>query len=430
MFSSTPTQSHEQAWISQLGLLPHNNAACNQDAGILEQKAVSQYAVRRGLSLPELVRRRRGDDVGDPRPNKALDPDRLRLRLHGYSHVDTLVAIARQGICPLWTSEGPPRRKPPENHKSARLFSRSLLKSIRHGQANGAYLVVNLSLLHQWQDVQCSPFRAVEKKGVDPQLEVRPIHDLSFPESTSTNDFFDATCAPDTNYISVAALARRIEWHATTNPSMNSERGRKSAVRHLMFHAEHVRWMGATFPAEDVLVIDLSAPFGWSGSPAYYGAFGGAITWLVGTNSPATVSDSDDSDAFFGYEWVDDHILIEPDRDNRLELAESTLRLSMMTVLGPNSINDAKFSPWPTELQALGLVWNTVDRTVSMPLDKVQNVVAELKRYYAPRRSSSSSSRSCSVAFAISPPACGQPSRSFSSSSVHAHDFTRSSLFD
>ncbi|KAE8970095.1 hypothetical protein PR001_g27307, partial [Phytophthora rubi] len=224
-------------------------------------------------------------------------------------------------------------------------------------------------------DVQCSPFGAVEKKGVDPQQEVRPIHDLSFPESTSTNDFFDATCAPDSNYISVAALARRIEWLATTNPSVGIRilKGDvKSAFRHLMLHAEHVRWMGATLPAEDALVIDLAATFGWSGSPAYYGAFSGAITWLEGTNSPATVSDSDDSEAFFGYEWVDDHILIEPDRDNRLELAESTLRLSMMAVLGPNSINDAKFSPWSTELQALGLVWNTVDRTVSMPLDKVQ----------------------------------------------------------
>ncbi|ETP08010.1 hypothetical protein F441_15891, partial [Phytophthora nicotianae CJ01A1] len=129
--------------------------------------------------------------------------------------------------------------------------------------------------------------------------------------------------------------------------------------------------MGATFPDENALVIDLAAPFGWSGSPAFYGAFGRAISWLVGTNSPASVSTSEDDELFFGYEWVDDHILIEPDRDSRLELAESTLRLSMMAVLGPDSINDAKFSGWSTQLQTLGLIWDTTDRTVSMPAAKI-----------------------------------------------------------
>lgn len=109
-----------------------------------------------------------------------------------------------------------------------------------------------------------------------------------------------------------------------------------------MLHAEHVGWMGATFPDEDALVINLAAPFGWSGSPAFYSAFGRAISWLVSANSPASVSESSDNEAFFGYEWVDDHILVEPDRDSRLELAEATLRLSMMAVLGPDSINDSE----------------------------------------------------------------------------------------
>ncbi|GMG17414.1 unnamed protein product [Phytophthora fragariaefolia] len=86
-----------------------------------------------------------------------------------------------------------------------------------------------------------------------------------------------------------------------------------------MLHAEHVYWMGATFPDEDALVIDLATPFGWFGSQAFYSAFGRAITWLVSANSPASVSKSSDNDAFFGYKWGDDHILIEPDRDSRLE---------------------------------------------------------------------------------------------------------------
>ncbi|ETP36061.1 hypothetical protein F442_15901 [Phytophthora nicotianae P10297] len=42
-----------------------------------------------------------------------------------------------------------------------------------------------------------------------------------------------------------------------------------------------------------------------------------------------------------------------------------------MAVLGPDSINDAKFSGWSTQLQALGLIWDTTDRTVSMPAAKI-----------------------------------------------------------
>ncbi|POM63175.1 LOW QUALITY PROTEIN: hypothetical protein PHPALM_27558 [Phytophthora palmivora] len=59
----------------------------------------------------------------------------------------------------------PPQQKPPKNHNSARL--------IRQGQANGTYLVVGLSLLHQWKNINCSPFGAVEKKGIPTSKFVR-----------------------------------------------------------------------------------------------------------------------------------------------------------------------------------------------------------------------------------------------------------------
>ncbi|ETN03639.1 hypothetical protein PPTG_23763 [Phytophthora nicotianae INRA-310] len=171
------------------------------------------------------------------------------------------------------------------------------------------------------------PFGAVEKKDIDPQVEVRPIHDLSFPEASSTNDYFDSDSAPDIAYTSVTVLARRIEVLALAHPGIVIKMLKgdvKSAFRHLMLHASHVRWMGATFPDENALVIDLAAPF-------------------------ARMMNS----------------------FRRLELAESTLRLSMMAVLDPDSINDAKFSGWSTQLQTLGLIWDTTDRTVSMPAAKI-----------------------------------------------------------
>lgn len=93
-----------------------------------------------------------------------------------------------------------------------------------------------------------------------------------------------------------------------------------------------------------ILIIDIAAPFGWSGSPPCYALFGRAISWLMRSNSPSSVSTSSDTNNFFSYEWVDDHILVESDVADRLLLAEATLRHAMLAVLGPSSINEAKFS--------------------------------------------------------------------------------------
>lgn len=84
---------------------------------------------------------------------------------------------------------------------------------------------------------------------------------------------------------------------------------------------------------------------------------------------------SDDADGFFGYEWVDDHISVEPDVGDRLQLADTTLRLAMMAVLGPRAVNEAKCSEWTTRIEALGLEWDTRPRTVTMPADKIKKAL-------------------------------------------------------
>lgn len=129
--------------------------------------------------------------------------------------------------------------------------------------------------------------------------------------------------------------------------------------------------MAATIPSLEVLIIDMSAPFGWTSSPAFYGAFGGAITWLVSRESPNSLDPSSgDNEPFIAYEWVDDHVLVEPHIGNRLHLANEALRLSLLAVLGPGSINEEKFSAWETKLQVLGLEFDTAACTISMPHDK------------------------------------------------------------
>ncbi|KAJ8524272.1 hypothetical protein ON010_g16846 [Phytophthora cinnamomi] len=123
-----------------------------------------------------------------------------------------------------------------------------------------------------------------------------------------------------------------------------------------MLASGHVRWMAATVPYLGVLIIDMSAPYGWTSFPVYYGAFGGAITWLVRNESLATMDpSSNDHEPFFVYEWVAYQVLVEPHIGNRQLLENETLRLAMMAVLGPKSINEEKMfrlgntppSTWP-----------------------------------------------------------------------------------
>jgi hypothetical protein len=366
-------------WVQSIGI--HHvrwSSVTVAQAQLAEQRAATRVVVQQRLSLEELVRLRRGETSDDPRPNKALDPQALQALLVDYPLVDSVVEIARQGVTPSWTATQPPQHRPPKNHKSAKLYLPALVRKIREGQAGGTYLVVDTSLLSRWKTVQCSPLGAVEKNGVDPAVDIRPIHDLSFPEGASTNAHLDPTSIPYVLYRSVTTIARRIEAASRNNPGCTIRilKGDvQRAYRNIMLHADHVQWMGATIPEESALVVDLAAPFGWSGSPANYSAFGRGISWLVGTNSPASVSESTDTEPFFGYEWVDDHILVEPDREDRLELAEATLRLSMLAILGPDAINEPKFSGWSTKLKALGLVWNTEELTVSMPSDKIKKCI-------------------------------------------------------
>jgi hypothetical protein len=339
------------------------------------QRALSDLVLTARLSLPDVVALVRGQSTDDPRPNKALFPERYNLLLQGYRHRELLSNIAAHGVVPVWNRAEPPRQSAPSNHQSANRHLNAVVRSVRQGQDAGQYLVVDDRVLALWQGVHFSPFGAVPKKDADPRDEVRLIHDLSFPRGRSANSASVQTGFPVIEYRHVVAIALRIEACADHHPGRRIRilKGDvKSAFRHVMLEESHVCWMGARLPQLGALVVDLSAPFGWTGSPSYYGAFGGAISWIVAHESPATLTAvSADQEPFFAYEWVDDHIMVEVDSPGRLEAAETALRLAMMAVLGPRAINDKKFSIWSSRIEVLGLDFDTTQRTVSMPQSKL-----------------------------------------------------------
>jgi hypothetical protein len=61
-------------------------------------------------------------------------------------------------------------------------------------------MVVDANILELWPTIGCSYLGAVEKKDADPAVEVRTIHDLSFPSSDSVNSAYVAESIPKVYY--------------------------------------------------------------------------------------------------------------------------------------------------------------------------------------------------------------------------------------
>ncbi|OWZ14178.1 hypothetical protein PHMEG_00012381 [Phytophthora megakarya] len=131
------------------------------------------------------------------------------------------------------------------------------------------YACCNLSIR---DEVICNPLGAVEKKNVDSNQEVRTLHDLSYQNEYSVNLAFIVESVPNVRYKSVAIISRRIEKLA------NAGHGGviyilgdvKNAFRHLRTRASKVFKMAAYVKELGILVIDLAAPYGWSGSAPCY----------------------------------------------------------------------------------------------------------------------------------------------------------------
>lgn len=273
-----------------------------------------------------------------------------------------------------------PDDDPPKNHKSAIEFAGALERSISAGQAGGTYLVIEADVARRWRELRYSPFGCVPKQGVA-ATDARLIHDLSWPRTASVNEHSTQEQIPQLEFEPVRRLAARIEDLRSSNPAgvvKIMKGGVKGAYRHIPVSARlAANFAGKT--SEGKTVIDLALPFEWTGSPGNYGVFGGAIAFLVAREIPRTMCPhEEDTKQFFSYVWVDDHVLIEQCRGRRLELAATALRLGMMAVLGPEAINDDKFSSWESRLCALGLEWDVEARTVSMPADKITKAISRI----------------------------------------------------
>ncbi|ETM01899.1 hypothetical protein L917_01555, partial [Phytophthora nicotianae] len=339
-----------------------------------KQCAYSELLRRSKMSLPDFIRLVRGETSEDPRPNKALGvPDHLP-RWRSYKYRDEWRQIVTHGIRPTWSSAFTSQQQPPKNHGSALRALNAVIKSLRKGQDEDRYLILDIELLSSFDGVTCSPFGAVQKGEADITDDARVIHDLSCSKGSSVSDQ-----AQEESQILVT-------YDGAARMSTGDVAG---AFRNIPVAAEAAGRFSGTIPELGILVVDLACPFGWTDSPRQYWAAGGAIVHLHKNTAPTwSGQPSMGSDKYDGKAWCDDHICIEPNIGSRLMEASISLRSAMVTILGPNACNEEKFTPWFTEGKALGLHWNLNLMTLSMPEDKITKALQRLSDLQAAQTAS------------------------------------------
>ncbi|KAE9068092.1 hypothetical protein PF010_g27203 [Phytophthora fragariae] len=81
-----------------------------------------------------------------------------------------------------------------------------------------------------------------------------------------------------------------------------------SAFRNISIHSNSVYLFAGHIEEDDIIVIELAAPFGWTGSPGFYEIAGGAVAYVHGSHTT-----DEFPDGMFNYHWVDDHINVAAD---------------------------------------------------------------------------------------------------------------------
>ncbi|POM64007.1 Secreted protein [Phytophthora palmivora] len=277
--------------------------------------------------------------------NKSAYPDntpaRVRLTLLYANMFHGTVLGHLQADDPQWAA--PPRQtlRPP-NDGSAWAWINVFRKNIRKEQEAWRWLVLDKDLLEQWPEIVISPFGVVDKGNEDATSSGRTIHDLSFPEGSSINECTDQDSITKPDYRHFYAVATEIPRAKYNHPGTEIHvmaGDVASAFRNITIHSNRVYLFAGLIEEENVLIIELSVPFGWPGSPGFFEIFGGAISHIHGSHMNTICPTG-----YFNYHWVDDHINVTANIGSSCREMDRSLRFVIVAILGADAINDKKFT--------------------------------------------------------------------------------------
>ncbi|OWZ20981.1 hypothetical protein PHMEG_0004528 [Phytophthora megakarya] len=238
------------------------------------QTVLSEYVRRTRIPLPAFVELLRGQTSEDFRPNQNMIPDVLVRVCHGYEHLPCLLDIPAAGVQVPLSNPLPPQTTRPPNHRSA---------LDRYNVLARRSIVVDEDVLGIWHAVHINPFGVVDKENDDPETTGRVVHDLLFPVNRSLNDCTDADAVCEHTFEHCDAIAAELVDQQRRHPNadvLEQAGDVSSAYRHLCIHSHCAHLFGGRLTRDNVLVVDMAAAFGWSGSPGNYGTVGSAISFI------------------------------------------------------------------------------------------------------------------------------------------------------
>ena len=346
-------------------------------------ESTDMNAVKRAAdSMTDLIRRnawdigktvrdlRKEEEMG--RPNMDLDDELYQRTLQGYPELGEMRSTAKFGVgVELHHNFKSPRPWPknfPIATEAMPVAAHKIVDEYNKGRgifANAGPLGRNCKYL------TISPMGAV-KKGEDPISEnVRIILGLSSPKgnsinSNTVNDVPDA-CFGKVTEIADKVLRLRHEMGMDVK-IMAATADIDAAFKHVPKASHSVERFGIIIPGTNIVYLSFNLDFGWTGSPGYFALFAKAVRYAQSRGGSFV---RDDFKNFYSFVWVDDIVLVEPDVDNRLYLAELHLRTKVEEVFGPTGWKESKFETWSSSWKALGLLWDSSNCTVEMPINKL-----------------------------------------------------------
>ena len=345
-------------------------------------------------NLPRLIRAWRGQTESDPRPNKSLDFTRISKSTVGYDQRTALKKIIEDGYGMHWEEPYVGVRPLPKNQPSAEanaeIMGAMILKQYKKGRL---MVMIAEEVAEHVPSFATSPYGCVAKANKPLTHTCRPIHNQSAPKGRSINEGLDASLRPDAVWPGASHIADRILTASKAYGANNLKAfitDITDAFLQVGLLDKDAQVNGGLLPQSNIATLATSCVFGNCESP---GAFrilncvphihrqSGSV--LEGVNTPFDIRF-----------YVDDGNAIEPDIENRLQLAEESLRKTVTDVFGPGSIQEEKTSSWSSSFTSLGYCWDLPSGTVSIPADKLLRVKNELMRFSTLRKASVNEFRS------------------------------------
>ena len=240
------------------------------------------------------------------------------------------------------------------NHASARNFSDHIDKYLQEELEFEAILG---PFDHPPIQMHISPFMTREKSGSDSR---RAIIDLSFPKGSSVNDgvaknFYLGT-EFQMHYPSVDSIIRTLKNLGPSAKIFKVDISR--AFRQLKVDPGDIDLLGLQH--RDQLYLDLSLPFAYRLGSFFFSKISDSIRFIMAKNG---------HNALLNY--IDD--LIYCGLPSNINQSYEFL-LNLLQDLGLD-ISYKKLCPPDTKVICLGILFNTVDRTISIPTDKLSEIV-------------------------------------------------------